>query len=322
MRTYSVLAALFAELAMLPLLTGCTKCQDEPATKSVLIPAATCSGDCGEWATKPCMETCKAALADTPDFVITSCDGPQGVDAGTNEQRADDLKVYCHGTDYVCKYEGPSFGGRLPHGYSAYAAAVHGGGAAAAYFERAAHLEHASVTAFEWIASRLDEANAPPDLIARCLLAANDERRHTEAMLDLARAYGATPDPLPDVPWPEEISLQHLLLDNAVSGCVHETWSALQAEVLARHAKDARVRDVFKDIAREEAMHAALSWDIARALEPQLSDGDRQALNIARASAFDDLAFPCPREIMNLRTSDVFILTRAFREGLEERVSC
>lgn len=61
--------------------------------------------------------------------------------------------------------------------------------------------------------------------------------------------------------------------ENAVEGCVRETFGALIMQWQAAHARDASVRRAFARIAADETRHAALSWSVARwaaqALDPE-----------------------------------------------------
>src|SRR6185312_12184135 len=64
------------------------------------------------------------------------------------------------------------------------------------WLAEAAQLEAASVPAFEILARELTAHDAPRELVARALAAADDERRHARIMSSWARAHGATPGPV------------------------------------------------------------------------------------------------------------------------------
>ena len=104
----------------------------------------------------------------------------------------------------------------------------------------------------------------------------------------LAHRFGATPAKV-------EVAPQHartpfdIALENAVEGCVRETYGALVAEYQARTAADPEIRSVLRRIARDEARHARLSHDVAAWLEPRLSSDERAAIARARADAIADL---------------------------------
>jgi hypothetical protein len=74
-------------------------------------------------------------------------------------------------------------------------------------------------------------------------------------------------------------------LDNAVEGCVRETFGALVAHHQALHARDAEVREVMTRIADDETRHAELSWAIDRWAREQLPTAEREALCEARRVA-------------------------------------
>ncbi|GEM_PF-3981000 len=50
--------------------------------------------------------------------------------------------------------------------------------------------------------------------------------------------------------------------ENAVEGCVRETWAARVGRHQARFAKIASMRAAMAEIAADEARHAALAWDL------------------------------------------------------------
>jgi hypothetical protein len=80
-------------------------------------------------------------------------------------------------------------------------------------------------------------------------------------------------------------SLFAVALDNAVEGCVRETFGALVAHHQALHAQDAEVRSIMTDIAEDETRHAELSWAIDRWAREQLPTTEREALREARRDA-------------------------------------
>ena len=155
---------------------------------------------------------------------------------------------------------------------------------AGAWLARAAWFEAASVHAFVQLAGELEHHGAPPALVRWALASAADEVRHTTLMTGLALRHGARP-PCPEVARVPARTLAALALDNAVEGCVHETWAAVVAAWQARHAHDPQVRAIFAAIAEDELRHAALAWAIDRWLAPRLDDATRAAIAVARAHA-------------------------------------
>lgn len=167
----------------------------------------------------------------------------------------DDVKIDC---DVTVWRECP--GGR--HHADLHARA-HGTGPTpiAAFFAREAHGEAGSVLAFRRLARELRRHGAPADLIARAQVAAADEVRHARAVGKLARAHQGN-IPKVDARPASDRTLFDLALENAVEGCVHETYAAAQAMHQAATAPDAAVRAVAAAIAPDEARHAELAHDL------------------------------------------------------------
>lgn len=177
--------------------------------------------------------------------------------------------------------------GRRPEGFVA-----RGSGAESAvgrYFAEIAELEAASVTAFQRLAEELAHHGAPVDLIARARASARDEVRHTTYMTALASRYGAVPSAVLLEKMPAR-DLFALALENAVEGCVRETFGALQATFQAARAEDPAVKRVMTRIAEDETRHAALAWAIAAWAEPRLEEEERFAIECARVRAIEALA--------------------------------
>ena len=87
-------------------------------------------------------------------------------------------------------------------------------------------------------------------------------------------------------------TLRALLEDDAIEGCVGETWGALLAAWQAARAADPRVRRTLRRIAADEARHAALAWEILRWGAPRLTPADRRHVRRALDRALRDLAQP------------------------------
>ncbi len=152
--------------------------------------------------------------------------------------------------------------------------------AAGSYFAEIAHLEAASVTAFRVMRDELRANGAPKKLVRAAARAARDEIRHTRATGALARRFGATPR-VPSIEPTQPRSLEAIALENAVEGCVRETYGALLATRQAQQATDPVVRAAMRRIARDETRHASLSWQVGRWLENRLDPAAKR--NVARA---------------------------------------
>jgi hypothetical protein len=93
-------------------------------------------------------------------------------------------------------------------------------------------------------------------------------------------------------------SIEAMALENAVEGCVRETYGALLAAYQARAARDPVVRAVMKRIARDETRHAALSWDVGRWLETRLNREARSKVLAAKQVAARELVSSAASEAM------------------------
>src|SRR4029079_4274037 len=72
--------------------------------------------------------------------------------------------------------------------------------------------------------------------------------------------------------------LAEVAIENAVEGCVRETFGAMMATYQAAHAEDAEIARIMRRVARDETRHAALSWAVARWAWPALDEAARAAL--------------------------------------------
>lgn len=207
------------------------------------------------------------------------------------------------GTAYTVTCKSPASCGGRRH------ACVRSTGAAA-WLARAAHDEAASVHAFRVLAGELAALAAPAELLAELEAAAADELRHAAAVADLAARRGLTAPPL-DIAETPARGLLALAVENAVEGCVHETWAALCAAHQARHARDPRVRAVYVEIAADEARHADLAWRLAAWLEDQLTAGERELVSGALTAAVRDLHVALERAPVESSAADLGLPDRA-----------
>jgi hypothetical protein len=157
------------------------------------------------------------------------------------------------------------------------------------YFATCANLEAVSVLAFIRLRREATAHGAPPELLDLIDRARCDEERHLEVMTRLARRVGHEPE-LPcaadagHVRSPEEIARE-----NAVEGCIRETWGATLALFRASRARDAEMRAAFAEIAEDEARHAELAWAIDAWIRPRLDDGARAEIDRAARGAVGEL---------------------------------
>ena len=151
-----------------------------------------------------------------------------------------------------------------------------------------ARLEAASVIAFERLAAELAAWRAPEALVRRAEQAAADEVRHAARMQALAEARGARPSAVEVAPSAPR-SLVAFAIENAVEGCVRETYGVVDAAFRAHRAPTAELRAVYAEIAADEARHAGLAWDVAAWLQGRLTPPERTAVQEAMGAAQDEL---------------------------------
>jgi hypothetical protein len=163
------------------------------------------------------------------------------------------------------------------------------------YFGAMAQLEAASVDAFRILRRELSRHGLPRKLERAMRRAARDEIRHTRAARALERHYGGDSGP-PRVRAVPARTIEQIAVDNAVEGCVRETYGALVAAYQARTARDARVRAAMTRIARDEIRHAALSWQLDAWMATRLDRAARNRVAEARRNARAELAASIARE--------------------------
>lgn len=180
--------------------------------------------------------------------------------------------------------------GRRPEGFVL--PRVHESDAVARHFVEMAWLELASVDAFERLADELARHEAPRALVRRARRAADDERSHAKKAADIARAFGAD---LPEATFVLSSGargpvrdLEAIGRENAVEGCVAETFAALvverQAETFSLDASTMSaevVRATLRSFARDELAHAALAYAVDRWVRTKLTAEQRTSLDRA-----------------------------------------
>ena len=171
------------------------------------------------------------------------------------------------------------------------------------FFCEMAHLEGASVFAFERLARELRAHDAPSRLVRAAERAKADEVRHTRTATKLAARLGAQASAV-DVPELPVRGLLAIALENAVEGCVGETFAALLAEVQSKKATDRVIARAMRVIARDETRHAALAWEVATWIASRLTAAERAEVARARTSAAlhlrESFAVPFADEVQSL----------------------
>ena len=238
------------------------------------------------------------------DVVYHACGTPKGVDPSDGLTPAE-CALACPvttGTKYWGCQEyladdlpGPSFDcftcveGRRPAGYDD---ATPTPRTVAEWLAYAAELERVSVDAFRILALELELNGAPASLVTAARVAEADEVRHTRMLERFARKAGATLTPRPVHDRPAR-TLKAVAIENAVEGCVRETFGALVAGHQASTATMGELRLAMKRIYVDETAHAQLAWDVHAWILPQLSEAERAEVKSAMAVAQSDLLASC-----------------------------
>lgn len=206
--------------------------------------------------------------------------------------------------------------GRRPQGHHETSTAVDSVGA---WFAAHAHLEAASVTAFNELAMWLEHRDAPASFVARCRAAAEDEFVHAGMMGRLANLRGSTLEPcVADAPSDDLLTVA---LHNAVEGCVHEAFAASIAAMQAQRAHDPALQVTFGRIAADELRHGQLAWDLHAWFLDELDEAGRLAVITAQRQAFAQLletastnARNTPEELGWPTTAAARVMAQAFAE--------
>ena len=151
-------------------------------------------------------------------------------------------------------------------------------------------------------------------LVRAAATARADEVRHARTTWRLARRYGGRPIEVralrpatgdsraTRLPRAEPRALEAIAAENAVEGCVGETFGALLAMHQAMRATDPGVRMAMRSIAVDETRHAALAWAVAKWMETKLSGEARARVREARRTAVatlrDELARGAPAKLV------------------------
>jgi hypothetical protein len=150
-------------------------------------------------------------------------------------------------------------------------------------------MEAGSIEAFRSMRDELVAHGAPKRLVRAAERAIRDEMRHVRQTAALARRFGEEPiAPLP-VPPRAIRPLVEMAVENAVEGCVRETYSALECAWQAEMSTDPVVRATMKRIARDEMRHLALAWAVHSWAKGRLSPDARARVLDAQRDAIATL---------------------------------
>jgi hypothetical protein len=241
--------------------------------------AAECGAtDAGDLPLDRCVALCPPMPGAPPGPAIASCYIYDCIDCAVGPTTIPAL---------ACNYAQICGTGRRPAGLGA-CRPRRAPGAVAEFLAHMAYLEAASVDAFARLERELEAHGAPHDLLVAVRRARRDEVGHARVVKALAERAGADV-PSPQVPAGRVRELEDIAIDNAVEGCVHETFGAAVAMVQAATAGDRSVRAAMQTIARDELRHAELSWSIAHWLDRRLDAAARARVRQARHDAGREL---------------------------------
>jgi hypothetical protein len=164
------------------------------------------------------------------------------------------------------------------------------------YFADVARAEAASVDAFEILQGELGALGAPRRLLREAARAREDEERHARLTTALAHDHGGRPT-RPRVRRSAPRALEVVATENAIEGCVRETFGAAVAMHQATAADDPRVRAIMSSIADDEVRHAALGWAVAEWMDLRLSRSARDRVRDARRDAVRSLRSELDRDV-------------------------
>ena len=236
------------------------------------IPEQCGANDAGDFPFTICQTLCPALPTDAGVWFLgrplTSCDSAN----------------FAYSGDVECWYgDGGCTPGRRPAGLPPFPRDADAS-RVAHFLSRMAYLEEASVNAFHRLERELHEHGALARLGRAARSAARDERRHARVMTALAERAGASV-PRARPPKARKRSLMAMAIENAVQGCVRETFSAAVALVQAETASDARVRSALRRIAKDEMRHAELAWDVHHWVSGRLGVAARRRVSRALRTA-------------------------------------
>ena len=150
------------------------------------------------------------------------------------------------------------------------------------------------------------DAGSPADLLRAARRARREEIRHTAMTLRLARRFGTTAT-LPAAPSETPVrTLFEIARENAVEGCVRETYGAVMGLLEACTSSDAEVRAASTRIANDECGHAELAMAVARWMEPLLTANERAEIRAAVGEAIADLRARGDAQVVELLDARVW----------------
>ncbi len=158
------------------------------------------------------------------------------------------------------------------------------------YLARMAFFEAVSVDAFAMIEHDLARLGAPQSLVRSCRDAKLDEVRHARMAATMARRHGGAVQKPPSPALLERAcDLEALAIENAVEGCVGETFGVLIGMWQSVAAPTGALRTFFTALTNDELRHAALSGRIDEWARSQLSLAACRRVDAAKKEALAKL---------------------------------
>ena len=230
-------------------------------------------GDDNAVSAEECSNICIGALEEAQEYYdyLCSCDYQ-----GLNEQNKDVI---------VCSYYNNCMVEGRAHADVERVHVGHGKTRKGAWLSKATHSEATSVIAFLQLYQELGTHGAPQDLRMRCLQAAQEEKNHMEMLCTHARNERGIFPELKSISTPSR-SLFEIAMENAIEGCVNETYAALQAHHQAIHAHEKSIRETFAQIAHDETKHAELAYHLHAWCMTQLTQDEIAQIHTAQKTAF------------------------------------
>lgn len=188
------------------------------------------------------------------------------------------------------------------------------------YFARLAECETASVVAYRRFAAELLLHGAPPELVAEAQQAERQVVQHAHMAQELAERFGVEPI----TPLFGELAPRGLMLaaiDNAVEGCIRQTYGALVVSFQAKAARDLVIRNGMISVAPEKRHHAALSWRAGIWFERKLSEDDVGRLRRAEQEELAALGRELDAGLSPFETSLLGLPVKAKAVAMLERLT-
>jgi hypothetical protein len=251
------------------------------------------------------------------DRMVVSCTAADssGDTANPWDPMNESVEITCTIEEHVV----PFCTGRRPHGHVELGA---GDGSTLAWLRLHAHLERASIAAFDELGRWLAERGAPAGLVQRCREAAADEAIHAGLFDGLVRRAGAEPAAVVQGAAAVD-AVRDVALHNARGGCVGEAFAAVVAAFQGRRVGDPELRAVFSRVAADELRHGQLAWDLHAHLRSTLDDAAQREVDAALDDALDGLvaqareaAIAAPLGLGWPRPSEAEALARGFVDAI------